>query len=102
PGGEAPSCPDEGGSHRRRETSIMSLRLWSSAAAWGLVAWAAVSGTARAQLTPGGAPPAQPISPIGALTSPYANPYLNPYMTQQPASRDAALLYLLSAQRQNG
>src|SRR4051794_34339570 len=34
--------------------------------------------------------------------NPYLNPYLNPYMTTAPMGRDAALLYLLAAQRAGG
>src|SRR4051794_34391924 len=44
--------------------------------------------------------PTVPVNPY--LMGPYANPYLNPALTQYPTSRDAALLYLLGAQRASG
>lgn len=46
----------------------------------------------------------QPTSRPGfnPLLSPYGNPYLNPYLTQSTLTPDAALLYLLAAQRESG
>ena len=47
-----------------------------------------------------------PTQSVGGLanpqTTPMINPYMNPYLMSQPLNRDAALLYLLAAQRESG
>ena len=80
------------------EDGVMVRRVAEGLAAVAVIGLGLVGRPAMAQV--GAGPVANPYT--NPMTNPLLNPYWNPALTQSPMGRDAALLYLLNAQRAGG